>query len=245
MIRFATYSALVLALAALPRITHAAEVALTDVVVSGTVSFGGPAPDLPIINIRNDKDCRDFHAKNPIRDESVLVSKDGGLKNVFINIRRGVPDGEYPVPEEAVVLDQKGCAFYPRMQAVYIGQKVLVKNSDPFTHNVRSFPMQNRPFNFGQPANTEPRERVFTRTEREPVEVQCDYHKWMRAYLLVVEHPFFGISDEDGKFEIKGLPPGEYRLTAWHESLGTERTDVTVGGENVDGVNFKFESKKR
>lgn len=211
-----------------------------DTVVRGTVMFDGKPPELKIINIGNDKDCRKMHAQDPIKNEEVLVGANGGLQNVFVYLRSNVPDGDYPMPEEPAVLDQQGCTFHPRMQVVRVGQPLLVKNSDPFTHNVRSFALANRPFNFGQPADTDPRERIFTRKEREPVEVQCDYHKWMRAYLLVVDHPFHAVTDKDGKFEIKGLPPGEYRLNAWHESLGTERQQVEVSADGAEGVTFTF-----
>ena len=129
--------------------------------------------------------------------------------------------------------------FRPRVQGVRVGQQLLVGNGDPVTHNVRSFPVLNQAFNFGQPPDTDPRERVFERAERE-IEVQCDFHPWMHAYIFVMDHPFFSVSDDDGTYAIDGLPPGEYTLESWHEKLGKQRKTVTVGGDDLVDVNFTF-----
>ena len=104
----------------------------------------------------------------------------------------------------------------------------------PVTHNVRSFPVLNPAFNFGQPPQTEPRVRVFERAERE-IEIQCDFHLWMHAYIFVMDHPFYCVSDDSGTFAIEGLPPGEYTLESWHEKLGKKRTTVKVGRHRCGG----------
>ena len=71
----------------------------------------------------------------------------------------------------------------------------------------------------------------FTRVFDEPelaVKFKCDIHSWMNGYVHVLEHPFFAVTDVEGKFEIAGLPPGQYVLEAWHEELGPVQFDVTV-----------------
>jgi hypothetical protein len=80
---------------------------------------------------------------------------------------------------------------------------------------------------------------VFTQAERE-VEVQCDIHPWMHAYIFVMDHPFFSVSDGDGAYAIEGLPPGDYALECWHEKLGKQRRDVKLGDESLD-VSFTFQ----
>jgi hypothetical protein len=207
--------------------------------LSGRVIFQGKPPARKPINMGKDAKCVAIHGDKPVLEEDLIVSSDGGLKNAFISVRRGVPKRDYPMPEQPAVLDQAGCMYRPRVQGVRVGQKMLVKNGDPVTHNVRSFPSLNKAFNFGQPPDIEPRERVFDRAERE-IEVQCDFHLWMHAYIFVMEHPFFSVSNDDGTWTIEGLPPGEYGLEIWHEKLGKQRKNVTVSDGDVADVNFSY-----
>jgi hypothetical protein len=186
-----------------------------------------------------DPQCIKLHKGEPVLDEDLIVAADGGIKNVFVYVRRGAPEGDYSPPEKPAVLDQKGCMYHPRVQGVLVGQKVLVGNGDPVTHNVRSFPTLNKPFNFGQPPDTDPRERVFDKPERE-IEVQCDFHPWMHAYIFVMDHPFFAVSADDGSYAIPGLPPGEYTLAIWHEKLGRKQQTVTVDKSGQAKVDFAY-----
>lgn len=215
----------------------AAKQANSGATLSGRVTFDGTPPERRPINMSKDPMCIKLHGGEEVLDEAVLISDEGGVKNAFVYIRRGAPDMEYPVPEEPVVLDQKNCAYVPRVGGMLVGQKLLVSNSDPVTHNVRSYPIRNRAFNFGQPAGTGARERIFDEPERE-IEVQCDIHPWMHAYVFVMDHPFFNVSAEDGTYAIEGLPPGEYTLAIWHEKLGKDQQTVTVGDDDLGDVNF-------
>jgi hypothetical protein len=201
--------------------------------LSGRVWLKGLAPMRRPINMTKDANCIKIHGDKPVLDEAVLVGASGGLENAFVSVRRGAPKTDYPMPSEPAMLNQDGCMYRPRVQGVRVGQKLLVQNSDPVTHNVRSFPVLNRPFNFGQPAKTEPRERVFERPERE-IEVQCDFHPWMHAYIFVMEHPFYSTSDKDGQYSIEGLPPGEYSLESWHEKFGRQRQNVKIADSDVE-----------
>ncbi len=208
-------------------------------VVSGRVTLDGPAPKRLAINMEKDPTCIKLHGDEPVLSEELLVGNDGGVQNAFVYIRKGAPKADYPVPSEIVKLDQKGCMYHPRVQGMMVGQTLQVLNSDPVTHNVRSFPIRNRAFNFGQPADSGPRERLFNAPERE-IEIQCDIHRWMHAYLFVMDNPFFAVTDEHGAYSIAGLPPGEYSLAIWHETLGKQQQDVKVDDGHVDGVDFTF-----
>jgi hypothetical protein len=206
--------------------------------LSGRVVFRGTPPARRRINMTKDAKCIELHGDQPVLDEDVIVSSGGGLKNAFVRVLRA-PKMDYPMPEEPAVLNQKGCMFRPRVQGVRVGQRLLVGNGDPVTHNVRSFPTLNPAFNFGQPPDTDPRERVFERAERE-IEVQCDFHLWMHAYIFVMDHPFFSVSEDDGEYAIDGLPPGNYTLETWHEKFGRQRKTVEVGSDDVADVHFTF-----
>jgi hypothetical protein len=109
---------------------------------------------------------------------------------------------------------------------VMTGQRLLVKNSDPFLHNVRAAAASNPPFNFGQPTVDGGRPLIFASPER--LFVKCDVHPWMSAFVHVLDNPFFVIPDAQGRFSLEGVPAGEYTLVTWHERVGPTVTKVHV-----------------
>ena len=206
--------------------------------IAGRVLYEGDPPKRRVINTAKDPQCAKLHGDKPVLDEDLIVT-DGGLANAFVFVRRGAPKSTDPPPEKPAELNQRGCMFHPRVQAIRVGQKLLVGNADPVTHNVRSFPALNAAFNFGQPPDTPPRQRLFDKAERE-IEVQCDIHPWMHAYIFVMEHPYYCVSADKGAYSIDGLPPGEYMLECWHEKLGRQRKTITMGTSALADVDFTF-----
>ncbi|MAG93896.1 MAG: hypothetical protein CMJ48_09125 [Planctomycetaceae bacterium] len=215
--------------------------------VAGVVKFDGPRPKRKKIRLvekgGKQSDCHKLHEKG-LLDESMIVGEKGEVANVFVYVRKGLAKKSYPLPKEPAVLDQQKCMFRPRVQGVRVGQEFVMRNSDPLIHNVRSLSFRNRPFNIAQPAETPDRKKVFTRAEK-AVMIQCDLHHWMQAYYFVMEHPYFAVTDAKGKFKIKGLPPGEYTLEAWHEAFGKKELKLTVADADSSNVNFAFTEKDR
>ena len=218
--------------------------------VVGVIKFDGPRPErnpIPMIATikRNDvgspDECSKLHA-TPVLDETAIVSEDGELANVFVYVKKGLEKKDYPMPKEPALINQKGCMFRPHVQGVRVGQEFVMRNSDPALHNVRSYALRNRGFNIAQPPETKDRKKVFTRPER-AIQVGCDIHKWMRAYVFAMEHPFFAVSNERGQFKIQGLPAGEYTMAAWHEKYGEQETTITVGSSGSVDVGFSFKEK--
>jgi hypothetical protein len=114
--------------------------------------------------------------------------------------------------------------YDPHVLAVMAGQDFVVKNSDPFLHNVHALSEVNPPFNFGQP-NVDPGKKVDPAPKAaEYFHVKCDVHPWMSAYIGVFEHPFFAVTKEDGTFTLptKGLADGDYTVTFWHEKYAND-----------------------
>ena len=116
-----------------------------------------------------------------------------------------------------------------------------IVNSDPTLHNIHALPKDNAEFNNGQPIQGMKMAHTFTAKEV-MVPFKCDVHGWMNAYVGVVDHPFFAVTDKDGKFSFKGLPPGTYTIEAWHEKLGTQTATVTIAAKETKDANFSFKA---
>ena len=215
--------------------------------VRGVVKFDGPQPRPRSIRMTEKggkpSSCRKLH-KGALLDENLVVSKKGELANVFIYVSEGLEEKSYPLPKKAALMNQDRCMFKPRVQGIQVGQDFLMKNSDPLIHNVRSFSMRNRPFNVAQPPKTPDRKKVFKRKENE-IMIQCDFHPWMKAYIFVMDHPYFAVTNAKGEYSIKGLPAGKYTLTAWHEEIGEQDAEIVVDATGAARAGFTFKAKKK
>jgi hypothetical protein len=120
-----------------------------------------------------------------------------------------------------------------------VGQPLEVTNSDPTLHNVHPLPHDNVEWNKSQAAGAGAIEETFAKPEF-MIPVKCNIHPWMRAYVNVVEHPFFAVTDENGAFTINGLPPGTYTLTAVRENKETQEFQFTVGAGESATAEFTF-----
>ncbi len=206
----------------------------------GTVRFEGTRPKrnrLPM-----DEASRKLYNGKPTLDESVLISKSGGLANVFVYVKTPVR-GDFPMPNAPAVIDQQKSVFRPRVQGLRVGQELVMKNGDPFIHNIRSLSRKNRPFNIAQPPGAPDRQKTFEAAEG-PITIKCDFHRWMTAHFWVMDHPFFAVTDDEGRFAIRDLPPGEYTLAAWHEVFGEQEVKVAVGKGSPSAAGFTFSPKK-
>src|SRR5262249_54041733 len=125
------------------------------------------------------------------------------------------------IKEKSVSIDQPCCAFVPHALSLREGQELLVKNSSPVSHDVRwsGSPLVN-PGNDVLIAARGSYTIKGLRKDRMPILVSCSIHFWMKAYVRVFDHPYFAVTDGDGKFEIKLVPAGNVRLIVWHESAG-------------------------
>jgi len=207
--------------------------------IEGRITFFGEELKPKILDTGGDPTCDAMHPEGLV-NEMFVLGEDQGLANVVVYISRGVPDIEFEPPSEPVYLRQKGCVYTPHVVAVQAGQKLIVTNEDPVVHNVHARPRRNQESNESQQVGAEPLEFVFEKRDI-VIPFQCDLHPWMLAYVGVIEHPFFDVTDANGRFVIEGLPPGSYRLTAGHEALGAERTEFVLEEGQTLQVNMRFE----
>jgi hypothetical protein len=196
--------------------------------IAGKVSFTGTAPAPEKVKVAADPKCQSMHPQG--LEKQTIAVKDGGLAHVFVWVKNA-PGGGAP-PTDPVELDQEGCEYHPHVIGVRTGQPIKIKNSDDTLHNIHPRPTVNAEFNVGQPRKGMESTKTFDKQEI-MIPVGCDVHPWMRSYISVVSHPFFAVTKDDGTYEIKGLPPGDYEVEAYHEKLKTQTQKVTVkDGDN-------------
>ena len=205
----------------------------TVATINGTVKFDGPAPKAAKIDMSQDPGC-----KGTNEAENIVVSG-GDLANVFVYVKDGLGNRTFDPPKDAVELDQKGCQYHPHVLGVMAGQTVEIKNDDPTTHNIHPTPQANREWNESQPPSSPAIEKNFAREEI-MLPVKCNQHPWMKMYINVVKSPFYAVSDKSGKYEIKGLPPGDYTIAFVQEKLGEQDQKVTVAPKETKTVDQSF-----
>jgi plastocyanin len=213
----------------------------TAATVVGKVSFADGKPRRAPINMGADAACKAMHT-TPQLSEEVVVNDNGTLRWATVYVKEGLGGKTFPKPAQTVHLDQKGCVYQPHVVGVMANQDVHIANSDQTTHNIHPVPKINREWNESQPPGAGALVKAFAREEM-AIPVKCNIHPWMRSYIHVFSHPFFSVTGEDGSFEIKGLPPGDYTLSVWHEKYGEVEQKVTVAAKETKTVDFSLGPK--
>ena len=207
--------------------------------VTGSVALDGAAPKNEAIKMNADPVCL-REAKGTQMQETYMVSADGkSLANVFVYVKDGLGNYVFDPPTESAKIDQKECRYHPHVFGMRVGQPLEIVNSDPTLHNIHAMPKANQEFNNGQPIQGMKMTHTFTAKEV-MVPFKCDVHGWMNAYVGVLDHPYYAVTKEDGKFELKDLPAGTYTIEAWHEKLGTQTSSVTIAAKESKDVTFTF-----
>jgi plastocyanin len=128
------------------------------------------------------------------------------------------------------VMDQRNETFVPHVLAITTGTTVDFPNSDRIYHNVFSL-SKTQPFDLGRYAVGRSKAVRFDRPGI--VRVFCDIHSHMNAFILVFSHPFFAVTDADGRYHIDNVPPGNYTIVAWDEGITSESRPVTVSSDGA------------
>lgn len=211
--------------------------------VTGKVTFEGEerpeVEPLPITE-KQAQGCTKDGSLPDNTNQSVIISKEGGIKNCVIEI--SVKDAKVKVPEKPIELDQIQCHYDPHVILIPAGATVEFLNSDAVSHNVHTYATKNGSFNRTIAAGSKDEQKL---EKSEAIQVKCDIHPWMSSYIYVTDTPYATISAADGSFTIENLPPGDYKIDVWHETLGKAKAEVKVNEDgSCEAVEIKMGEKK-
>ncbi|HXV82962.1 MAG TPA: hypothetical protein VEG60_24110 [Candidatus Binatia bacterium] len=204
--------------------------------IKGNVRYAGPRVEKKMFPVTIDQ----YLCGKEKEAGDLVISSSNGIQNVVVSLH-GVPAGtKAPANPAAAKMDQKRCVFVPRVVVVPVGGTVEFLNSDRLLHNVRGGGKENPPFNRAQP---HARTIAIGFKSPEVLRIDCDLHSWMRGWVVVAEHPFYTVTNEEGEFIFENIPPGKYTLHVWQEVLGRGEQDITVAGDGAQNVSVLMGKK--
>lgn len=212
--------------------------------IEGRVELEGEPPERVPLRRGSDPYCDQTEALS----ETVVTGDEGGLVDAFLRVEGEAEElVATPAPEEPVVVDQRECMYRPRVQGAVAGQTLRVENSDETLHNVRGRELApgGEPgatlYNLAQPASAPAIEEPIE--DGDVIELGCDMHAWMRAFVVISEHPYFATTGETGEFRIEGVPTGTYELASWHEHYGEKREEITVEEGETAEIELAYDAE--
>ena len=214
----------------------------TEATIVGTIGVKGPVPKPKRIDTSADPVCGQLN-NEPQTDD--FVTNGDRLVNAFVYVKGdALAAYKFQLPDSPVTLERKNCTYSPHVLGMRVGQPLKVVNLDPTQHNTHPTPKLNMEWNQSQPAQGEPIIKTFPRQEV-LIPFKCNQHPWEKAYVAVLDHPFFAVSDGFGNYEIRGVPAGTYTLAVWHERLGWQEVEVSVAPNETRRADFDFDTNKK
>jgi len=204
--------------------------------IRGVVVNAGPAPERKQIPINIDQ----YVCGKGRESEELVVGANRGIRWAVVSLQTPPAGTRAEPPAKPVQMDQQQCVYIPRVVVVPVGGTVEFLNSDRLLHNLHSASSENPTFN-----RTQPKGRTIPVVFKKPetVRIDCDLHSWMRAWVVVAEHPFYTVTGANGEFVLDNVPPGKYTLRIWQETLGAVAREVTVGDSDTTGVTVEMGKK--
>lgn len=209
--------------------------------ISGMVMLDGTPPVPKKIVMTAVPPCNKQHIDNPAMAEDVVPGDGGTLQNVVVYLKGDFGAYSFDVPQTPAALDQGGCQFHPHVLALMVGQPLDVTSTDPTSHNVNAMAKNNPAWNHTVSPHSPPYRQAFGHAEV-AIPVKCNIHPWMKAYVAVLDTPYFAVTGKDGSFTLKNVPPGTYTLSAWHEAYGAQEESITIGPHENKTVMLSFKA---
>lgn len=202
----------------------------------GVLRYGGEPPAEDKVTVSKDSHVCGAGHVNP---NPLSVSGDGALRDAVVALR-GVEHGRsWSASRIKPQIVQEACRFAPFVQIAPKGSELTIINRDPLLHNIHAYEQIGRArrtmFNIAQPAAGQIDTAKLAMRRGSVVEIDCDAHNWMSAWIYTADHPYLAVTGPDGLFDIGGVPPGAYELVMWHPVLGETSGEVALAaGETAD-----------
>jgi len=239
--------------------------------ITGMVTLKGAVPEprvFPVVQFPFGVFCKKVSdGQGNIRLEEFLVSPEGGMQDTIVAVQQ-VKQGK-PFPHLKQNLVAVDCMFHPAdvsdeeqfivtqgkklrhahplVMVMENHQPVTVVNKDPIIHNGQFFQNEkgNIILNFPLPVSSEPRGGILNFEPGKRIsQMICGMHEFMQSWGFVVDNPYYAKTKRDGKFMIDQLPPGTYKVTAWHPHLKPIEQEVTVPANGNVAINFEFDASR-
>jgi plastocyanin len=189
--------------------------------LKGTILFeGDEIPPQTMVPIQTDPQFCEKHGANGLfpMEDYVIDRQTRGIRHVIVYLKGESIRKWRGTPRQNIVIDNRNCRFEPHVGLATVGSTIEVKNSDDVYHTTHLYGPGGFQYNPGLRAKGESEQTELTRPGT--YIVKCDRHGWMSAFLRVDDHPFHAVTDEQGRFEIAGIPPGTHQVEVFHEKFG-------------------------
>lgn len=235
------------AVVSLPMTTVAATYKVIDVTnggsITGKVSFTGTDPAPKIYTISKDNETCGTGEREI---DFVRVTR-GALNDSVVYLKKVTSGKDFSANIEKPSINQEKCGFLPFLSIMRNKDTLQVRNSDPVLHNIHTYEIIGKAkktvFNISQPPELKTINKTIKLKRGTSMKLECDAHDFMHGFVFVAKNPYFAVVKEDGSYVIDNVPPGKYKIIAWHGLLGEKKARVTVDAGGKARVDFSFSRK--
>jgi len=211
--------------------------------ISGKVTFKGADPAPKQYTVAKDADT----CGSGTRSIDFVRINNGALTDAVVYLYKIKSGKDFPADIGNAELNQEKCTFKPFLGIMKNGDQLTVKNADPVLHNIHTYEIIGRAkktvFNISQPGDLKTIRKQVSLKRGTAMKVECDAHDFMHSFTFVAKNPYFAVVAEDGSFSIDNVPPGKYKIRAWHGTLGEKKGTVTVEAGGTANIDFVFKGK--
>lgn len=201
--------------------------------ITGMIKFAGTAPVRKELQVTKD---REVCGKKQHMSWDLVVDPNKGIENAVVSLV-DINKGEKWAVAKAT-LDQNVCEYTPHVVVVPTGGALDILNSDGILHNIHTYSKANSSINKAQPKFKKVLTEKFAKPEI--IKVTCDAHSWMLGWVVVSDHPYVAVTNDKGEFTLSNVPPGNYKLEVWQETLGKKVQDVVVKAKQETKLNIEL-----
>jgi len=194
-------------------------------IISGTVKWTGERPKPLTLPISKDAAVCDPQKAGSRDLNRILINSDGEVENTVVYLKNVTHGKPFELASMHQVLDQKNCRYIPHISVVPLNAQFGMKSSDAILHTIHMIGAEsyNLPFPMTDVVVAKPLRNTGL------IDLKCNAgHFWMNGIVMVVDSPYYAITDSHGEFRLTGVPPGDYEIVAWHEGWKVDHEEQVL-----------------